>query len=180
MTRAALLALLLAGCSGAPMPAPDAGPIDVGTDAGPDAFIALTADFEGYTSWQSYTIADPSSPIWNRTVWINQLPAHGATEFAQGTIIVRRFPDPTSATGYTQHAMAKRGAGFNGQDGGAHGWEWFELADGDAGVQIVWRGADQPDGGAGYNASAQTCNQCHGQFGANDFVQSAPLQLSGF
>src|SRR6185437_11748390 len=131
--------------------------VDAGTDAG--TFIALAGDFDGFQDWPSFTITDPNSAIWNRTVWINAFPPHGATAFPIGTKIVRRFVDPTSATGYTLHAMAKRGGGFNAQDGGAHDWEWFEITASDAGsVSIVWRGEDQPDGGPTYNGSNQTCN----------------------
>jgi hypothetical protein len=123
-------------------------------------------------------IEDDAGAIWDRTVWINHLPPEGAAEFPAGTIIVRRFPDPTSLnTGFTQHAMAKRGGGFNAQDGGARGWEWFEIADEDGGASIVWRGGDSPDGGFTYNASGLSCNQCHTDAAANDFVETAALQL---
>ena len=181
--KRALVLLLLAGCAGSSGPSDAGAPFDAGSDAGADAgsFIALAGDFDGFRGWQQYVVQDPTSSIWDRTVWISDLPPHGASAFPVRTRIVREFVDPTSATGYTLHAMAKRGGGFNAQDGGAHGWEWFEITDNDGGdVSIVWRGEDQPDGGPTYNGSNQSCNQCHVSAEANDYVQTPALQLSGF
>ena len=121
--KRALILILLAGCAGTPGPSDAGAPLDAGADAGLDAgsFFALAGDFDGFRNWQEFTVADPNNAIWDRFVWISALPDHGSTEFPVGTRIVRQFADPTSATGYTLHAMAKRGGGFNAQDGGAHG-----------------------------------------------------------
>jgi hypothetical protein len=69
--------------------------------------------------------------------------------------------------------MVKRGANFNG-DGGALGWEWFELQNvDDKRVTITWRGTGPADGDA-YGKGTGGCNGCHAASAFSDFVFSMP------
>ena len=149
-------------------------------------FIALNKDFADYETWQKYEISDgfvsASHLSGPRTVFINKVPPSGSTTFAQGTIIVKQTragdkPD------WDVHAMVKRGGSFNAE--GAAGWEWFDLHHNPDGVPLIrWQGEAAPAGenyASGSGAvSAGDCNGCHKSAKANDFVQSAVLQLSGF
>lgn len=148
-------------------------------------FIALDRDFQGYEAWRLYQFDGDSQgrthPAGPRKVFINQVPAHGAKGFAVGTMIVKEIFEPAPPAHTVTHAMVKRGGGFNAGDGGSLNWEFFELSRSDGGVPAVdWRGI-APPAGRGYPSSiGGTCNSCHGGSAANDFVQSPPLQLSGF
>jgi hypothetical protein len=108
-----------------------------------------------------------------RTVYINEVPAPGATEFPVGTIIVKT----TEADGKI-FARAKRGGTFNSK--GSVGWEWFELIETAKGEIVVkWRGVGPPLGevyGGDPNAG---CNQCHKLAVANDYVLAPGLMLAG-
>lgn len=156
---------LQAACGeAAPAPEPTAG------------FIALTRDLEGYRGWQRFEVGvedlGASHPAGARAVFANRLPAAdaGLTEFPVGTIIVKEQP-------FNIFAMAKRGDGYNAADGGARGWEWFELfRDDQDRVSIIWRGRGPPVGEQ-YGATGETCNGCHGAHSGNDSVRSPALQL---
>lgn len=163
-------ALILLAVVGAAFAA--CGPEELDTGS---SFIALERDFADYRSWTSYDLgpdggiidtAHTSNP---RVVYINRLPDAGATEFPQGTVVVKESPLNT-------FAMAKRGGGYNAS--GAHGWEWFELLrDETSGqVSIVWRGLGPPAGEV-YGKAGQTCNMCHAANVMNDSVLSLPLQV---
>ncbi|HEU4410331.1 MAG TPA: hypothetical protein VFS43_34065 [Polyangiaceae bacterium] len=188
------LCLAAAACGGddddgAP-PAPP-GPIDsvsvacdawaaaAGTGALPavtpsSAFVAFGSDFQGFRSWPSFTL--PGAPdvgggahvAGDRTIYINQVPPAGATEFATGTMIVKAIggADPKL------FAMVKRGEGYNGT--GAVGWEWFEVRElnGDSLMDVEWRGVGPPDGEAYAGNAEGGCNGCHAA-SARDGVLSA-------
>jgi hypothetical protein len=125
-------------------------------------FVAFSGDFEGFRSWPSFTV--PGAPdvsgvhfAGDRVVYINQVPPAGATEFAKGTMIVKA----TGGDDPKLFAMVKRGGDFN--DSGALGWEWFEVKElqGDAFMDIEWRGVGPPDG-ENYAGNAEGgCNGCH-------------------
>jgi hypothetical protein len=169
--QAAFFALLTVGCGAAASQ-------DSGADAGPPEFVARGGDFASYRGWQSYLAGtqdiDSVHVAGQRTVYINRLPPHGSATFPTGTLIVKEID------GGQTFAMAKRGGDFNSQ--GALGWEWFELTSTGGAPVIVWRGVAPSSGsmvGNTYNAGS-TCNDCHQNASANDFVQAPPLQLSNF
>jgi hypothetical protein len=172
VTRALIaIALVFCACGG--------GGGNHATDAGDALFIATFRDFSNYTKWTSYPITDTtaqaaSHPAGNSVVYLNHRPPHGSTTFPIGTIIVKDMPSAART-----FAMAKRGQDYN--DTGAVNWEWFELQDPITDpVTIVWRGLGPP-AGEGYGGAGNTdCNNCHTGAWENDFVQSAPLQLSNF
>ena len=152
---------------------------DLGGDAG--SYLAFASNFVGYRSW-SHAVATadgaPSGVHTNgpMTVYWNKTPPHGSVEFPVGTIIVKET-DP-GVTPAQIFAMVKRGGGYNSS--GAHDWEWFELqAPDDDTVLILWRGVGPPNGET-YGGDPTTCNNCHSQAAANDFVWSTALQLSSF
>lgn len=157
-------------------------------------FVARRDDFAGFSAWPSAVVAETAAQAPHeasvRTVHLNQAPADDAEVFPVGTIIVKTGAggEATGESGTDVHAMVKRGNGFNAD--GARGWEWFELSvdDGDDADDeaplIVWRGADPPEGHS-YgctgddcgDAEALTCNTCHAESVANDFVNSPALTL---
>jgi len=148
-------------------------------------FVALASDFQPYASWTSYYVGDVPDPngvdlSGPRTVYINKLPPHGATEFPVGTMLVKVIetqPDPTT---WQMFALVKRGGGFD-QDG-APNWEWFGLStDATGQVFIDWRGTGPPpDGGYGGITDALSCVFCHVNAKSNDYVQTPALRLSNF
>ena len=146
-------------------------------DAGP-TFIAYARDFQGFDAWTSETFTDATAigsthVAGVRTIYLNQAPPPGATEFPLGTIIVKR----TQADGKI-FAQVKRGGGFNAA--GAVNWEWFELSETPAGVvSYQWRG-DHPPAGEIYGANpTNACNVCHKANAANDYVIAPGLTLAG-
>ena len=171
MSRALLFAGLLA-CTSADDGAPDAGP---------QMFIAIRSDFEGYASWPSYylgTVPPPDAPdlAGPRTTYVNRLPPAGAKSFPIGTIIVKVIEVQPAPETWQLFGMVKRGGGF---DTPADGWEWFGLStDHEGRVAIDWRGdGPPPDGSYGGLAASIGCVFCHIAAKENDFVQTPALQL---
>jgi hypothetical protein len=158
------LALCLAGASGC-------GGGAVGNADTGNQFIAYSADFDGYQSWQSLSFDSPTASgathiAGPRTVYINHAPQPGATTFPLGTIIVK-----VTADGQT-FARVKRGGGFNAAYG-VPDWEWFELYPNT--TSIHWRGYGPPKGEA-YGGDANAgCNMCHKLAAATDYVLSPGL-----
>jgi hypothetical protein len=158
-------ALVVTGCSGG------------GAQPVTGDFVAQNADFKGYQSWTSFTIDDGAAAgsthvAGKRTIYINHLPAAGATEFPVGTVIVKE----TAADGKI-FARAKRGPDYNTT--GAVGWEWFELATKMGVTGMSWRGKGPPSGevyGGDPNAG---CNPCHKLAVNNDGVLTPVLTLAG-
>jgi hypothetical protein len=155
---------LLVGC-GKGAEVPDDGSV----------FLAVASDFSGFESWtsSSYTSTTPTGSTHvsgTRTVYINQAPPAGATEFPIGTLIVK----VTEADGKI-FARAKRGGNFN--SAGARNWEWFELQEGTSGLSIRWHGFGPPAGEMYGGDAKGGCNGCHAAATANDYVLSPALQL---
>jgi len=146
-------------------------------------FLAFDSNFGGFRRWPSFPVpgtseVDSVHVMGPRVEYVNYTPPHGSTAFPVGTIIVKEtavgaLPDRTV------FAMVKRGGDTN--TSGAKDWEWFDLKNvDDTCVTIIWRGVGPPAGetyGGDPNAS---CNSCHLNSKANDFVQSAALQLGNF
>ena len=168
-----LSSLLLVAC-GEPSGAPDAGTA---------AFIALAGDFDGFESWTHYDLGHQVAAgsvhlAGARSVYLNQAPPSGASAFPVGTILVKIVRQEAAAGIADQvFAMAKRGGNFN--DGGAAGWEWFELDPSASPPVLVWRGA-LPPSRKGYGGGAGgACNECHA-ITQNDFVLAPELLLGNF
>ncbi|MDF3067106.1 MAG: hypothetical protein K0R38_2707 [Polyangiaceae bacterium] len=144
-----------------------------------ETFVAFERDFQGFREWpggpfeekaaqgqthyageQRYFIAGPE-------------PEGGEAQFPVGTIIVKQARIDARPEGQL-FAMVKRGGRYNPE--GARGWEWFELAErADHSVAIKWRGVSAPSGEQ-YGADPHgTCNACHGEAKANDYVKSPAL-----
>ncbi|MGC4092559.1 MAG: hypothetical protein QM756_32705 [Polyangiaceae bacterium] len=163
---------LLAACSGS------------GGDAGTTAtqFVPVAESFRGYHSWPSFDVTAEAVVVGIHdgstvTAYMNQLPATGSAEFEQGTMIVKEAVGGTME--HELFAMARRGGNFNSV--GAVGWEWFELenlADGNDGVKVVWRGFGPPIGEVYGGDPNSTCNTCHKA--CTGSVCSSPLQLANF
>jgi hypothetical protein len=173
----ALLALAFTACgSGAGSPQGD-GVDDTGQ------FIAFASSFQGYIEWKhAPAMPEAGAPAdvvhakgpW--TVYWNQDPPHGATEFPIGTIIVKET-DPGVVDPPQIFAMVKRGGNFN--DTGARNWEWFELVRyADETVSITWHGFGPPMGTESYGGDRTVCNNCHSLASAKDFVWSTALRLT--
>ena len=170
--RTLLLALTLA-CGAAASPAP------------PETFVALAGDFAPYASWPSFYVGDVPDPdgvdlSGPRTVYVNQLPAHGAKEFPVGTILVKVVETAEAPESWQMFGLVKRGGGFD--EDGAPNWEWFGLSTDSSGhVSIDWRGTGPPpDGGYGGLGAALGCVFCHANATTNDYVQTPALRLSNF
>jgi hypothetical protein len=167
---AALGAAALSACG-----APGSADSSDGASDG-STFIAFGDDFSHFTAWKSFQddvgpSTDPHT-MGPRTEYINALPPEGATRFPVGTIIVKVIEDTA-----TIFAMVKRGGGFNAD--GAVEWEWFELGDnGDGTYAVQWRGVAPTSSTDPYTKMGNTCNDCHGGFASNDYVESTKLQLS--
>lgn len=155
------LALVLAGC---------------GSGEGDPPFLALTADFADFQSWERLPVedADAAHGAGPRVVYRSERPHRGA--YAQGAMLVKTEGALEDPAAWLIFAMAKRGAGYNAE--GTPGWEWFELTmlDG-ATPAIEWRGPDSPDGST-YGAPSEetgepgpTCNDCHSE--GHDGILSA-------
>jgi hypothetical protein len=163
-------------------------------------FTAFATDFDGFHAWPSgpatpgpdlppvpggdgvdagSIAADGGVHVLPLTVYWNHPPPTGSTKFPVGTIIVKETDEP-DLTARKVFAMVKRGGDFNPT--GAVNWEWFELQNTvDSGVVINWRGYGPSSGSADvYGGNPHICNDCHGVAVSNDYVWSAPLQLSDF
>jgi hypothetical protein len=139
--------------------------------------VAFGPDFQGFRSWSKTTIESAAAGgathvAGNRTVYVNELPPPGATEFPVGTMMVK-----VTETDGKIFARAKRGGTFNAK--WVPGWEWFELVETKAGdVAIRWRGLGPPAGetyGGDPNAG---CNMCHKLAVANDYVLAPGIVLT--
>jgi hypothetical protein len=175
--RSSLVALLAAGCG--PVASDLEGRPDGGAAPGPEeasTFIPFQRDFQSFATWPHVEITGVAVMgnvhlAGKRTIYINQMPGHGQTAFAPGTLIVK-----VMETGEI-FARAKRGGSYNAQ--GARGWEWFELKQVDGEWLIIWRGIAPPAGVCAYGAIVGgACNDCHRAFVDNDFVASAAFDLS--
>ncbi len=103
----------------------------------------FNSSFANYHSWTSYSFDGPSianSPHTSgpRREYLSQKPAHGATSFPVGTIIVKEIGAPPASQD-SVFAMVKVGCGYNSD--GADGWEWYELqVDASGTPSILWDG----------------------------------------
>jgi hypothetical protein len=163
-------------------------------------FNALESDFNDFTSWKvhfrltnKFALApdggvDTVHGEGPRDVYINlgspgqpPCPAAGATEFPQGTILVKVMPQ-ANLVATDVFAQVKYGCGFN--SGGAVGWEWFDLSTaqngGTATPSILWHGATPP-ASSQYGGNPTECNTCHSLMGAdNDSVITSELDIKNF
>ncbi len=179
-----LFAIQASGCKGEP------------TDTS-GQFIAFAGSFNGFHGWNQAP-ATPTDKLTlppgfvasdgggfesdagvhdtgPMTVYWNQTPQSGSTEFPVKTIIVKETNE-TDPTVRQIFAMVNRGADYNAS--GAVNWEWFELKNGaDGAVSIVWRGYG-PQAGEQYGGNAHVCNDCHALAVSNDYVWVSALQLS--
>ena len=155
-------------------------------DAGDEQFVPLPADFAGYESWPSYDLGGADGGATDdagcahvadvpRVAFLNHAPPPGSTSFPVGTIVVKEVHTGAGPSDWAIFAMAKRGGGF-GPGSGCEGWEWYGLADDDAGTHIQWSGLG-PTGSDPY-ASCGPCASCHASATDNDCVLSPQLALS--
>lgn len=144
------------------------------------SFVAFERDFQGFRRWSGGPFEE--KPARGQTHYAGEQryfihgPERRGAEFPVGTVIVKQAVLEARPEGQL-FAMVKRGAGFNAQ--GARGWEWFELSERrDHSVAIIWRGVSAPSGEEYGGDPHGTCNACHGEAKANDFVKSPALQLA--
>ncbi len=148
-----------------------------------ERFVAFERDFQGFRRWeggafeerpargqahhageQRFFIRRPDSAV----------RAGAGGGFAVGTVIVKEARLSARPEGQL-FAMVKRGGGYNAE--GATGWEWFELWEREDGsVAIKWRGMSAPSGEQ-YGADPHgSCNGCHREASASDFVMSSAVR----
>lgn len=146
------------------------------------SFVALARDFSGFRQFGQLSLGErPGQGETHKggkfVAFVNSLPKPGVKEFPVGTIIVKENVSEETADGEPRKlfAMVKRGAGFNAE--GAHGWEWFELAENERGVAIQWRGVGAPNGESYGGDPMGSCNGCHEMAFKNDYVLSSALKL---
>jgi hypothetical protein len=148
-------------------------------------------EFVGVSHWTHFDRgADPvhlDDPTGHAEVWIDHLPAHGATSFPVGTHIVRAMGEGDDPTTWEAHGLVKVGGDFNAD--GAVGWEYCGLdasrdASGDLAFATRWHGVGPPDGDgyahAGDAGPVLGCNHCHGAATWNDSILGPELTLSDF
>jgi hypothetical protein len=155
--------------------------------APPSTFVAFARDFASFRAWERHPIEGAMLPIGTAPgpafVYASRRPARGEHRWPIGSMLVKTIEngDPS---GWTIHAMAKRGVPFNGA--GAAGWEFFELRWGEDGeLAIVWRGLGPPSGhgyaamgrDAGSEAIPLVCNDCHAAAWQSDGVLTPALRL---
>jgi hypothetical protein len=146
--------------------------------------------FPTFTSWTQFDRGvdpvHPDDPTGHATVYIEQLPPHGATQFPDGTRIVRVMGVGDDPTQWEAHAMVRVGGTFN--TGGALGWEFYDLSltrdpMGGIAATVIWHGEGPPDGD-GYadpdGGAVLGCNHCHGVATWNDSVLGTELTLTSF
>jgi hypothetical protein len=170
---------VVGGCSSSTLPDADAGCTEF------DPAGSATA-FDNFCNWNQAVAtndedaSDGLHGIGPLKVYWNQSPRHGASAFPVGTIIVKESQgqDPTQRTAF---AMVKRGCGFNSENGGANGWEWWSLADnGNCTMTLLWRGVQAPAAESYSGMPVGNCNGCHTMVVDNDSVWDSALQLSRF
>jgi hypothetical protein len=173
----ALVVLLASGGCG--------GPDGAGGEP-PATFIALAADFRGFTGWAlRFEATGAALPIGvdpgPTYVYAREAPPSDATRFPVGTIFIKSV-EVGARTEWAIHAMVKRSAAaFN--TSGAVGWEFFELGltASDEPV-ILWRGEGPPSGlgyaltpGADAGVVELVCNDCHAAAWTSDAVMTPEL-----
>jgi hypothetical protein len=145
----------------------------------PASFVAFERDFQGFREWPGGTFEElpargQTHYAGDQRYFIHGPERSGAT-FPVGTVIVKQARLEARPEGQL-FAMVKRGGEYNGQ--GARGWEWFELVEReDQSVAIKWRGVGAPAGEQYGGDPHGTCNTCHREAKANDFVKSPALAL---
>jgi len=156
-------------------------------DAGDDQFVAITQDFAGYESWQSYDLGGDDGGATDdagcahvanvpRVAFINEIPPHGSTSFPVGTIIVKEIHTGATPADWAVFGMVKRGGDY-GAGSGCPGWEWYGLTDDDdGGTRIQWSGS-QASGTDPY-ANCGPCAGCHSAAQTNDCVLAPEMSLS--
>lgn len=144
------------------------------------SFIAFERDFQGFRRWSGGAFEE--LPARGQTHYAGEQryfirgPERRGPEFPVGTLIVKQALLEARPEGQL-FAMVKRGAGYNAS--GAQGWEWFELSERpNHSVAIKWRGVSAPTGEEYGGDPHGSCNTCHGEAKANDFVKSPALQLA--
>lgn len=143
----------------------------------PTTFVALERDFQGFREWPGGAFEElpargQTHYAGDQRYFIRGRPRIGA-EFPIGTVIVKQARLEARPEGQL-FAMVKRGGEYN--RAGAQGWEWFELAERpDGSVAIKWRGVGAPDGEQYGGDPHGSCNSCHQEAKANDFVRSPAL-----
>lgn len=144
-----------------------------------DSFVAFERHFQGFREWDSGSFEE--LPARGQTHFAGQqryfisAPARAGREFPVGTVIVKQAELQARPEGQL-FAMVKRGGRYNAA--GALGWEWFELAErDDQSVAIKWRGVGAPSGESYGSDPHGSCNSCHVDAKANDFVKSPALAL---
>ena len=145
----------------------------------PRGFVAFERDFQGFRAWPGGAFEElpargQTHYAGEQRYFINEARRQGP-EFAVGTVIVKQARLEARPEGQL-FAMVKRGGQYNAR--GALGWEWFELTErDDASVAIKWRGVNAPSGEQYGTDPHGTCNECHREAQANDFVKSPALAL---
>jgi hypothetical protein len=173
----ALAFVVVAACDGGAMP------LDASTDGA--AFVAESADFEGFQSWERIPLPHPTVPIeahaGSAFVYVSQRAPAGATRYPRGTMMVKTIESGTDPRGWTVHAIARRGEPFNPI--GAVGWEFFGLQLHEDGRPVIlWRSDGSGDGHdyggvlPGESTEA-TCNDCHSVAWQDDSVLTPELSL---
>jgi hypothetical protein len=192
------LATFSPGCGSSGGDAIDGG--DDGSGSTCTQFIASESAFNNFTSWKvqyhltTKVVLAPDGGVDTvhgqgpRDVYVNlgspgqpPCPAEGATEFPQGTILVKVMPQ-TNLMATDVFAQVKRGCGVNA--GGAEGWEWFDLLTDQNGgpkdASILWQGYSPP-ASSQYGGNPTECNVCHAAMGAgNDSVITSELDIKNF
>jgi hypothetical protein len=162
------------------------GAISCGPEASGGTFIAFDRNFEGFQSWERFSLGDsalPGHPPGPRFAYLNRRPPRGATEYPVGTVLVKTVEAGTPQQ-WELFAMVKRGGDYNAM--GAVGWEWFLLRlDAGGKPYVLSRGINPSSDGHGYGAgvaTGPTCNSCHANAAAatTDHVLSPQLEPSNF
>jgi hypothetical protein len=142
-------------------------------------YVAFERDFQGFREWDGGAFEE--RPARGQTHYAGEQryfihgPEREGAEFPVGTMIVKQARLEARPEGQL-FAMVKRGGQYNPE--GARGWEWFELAEReDHSVAIKWRGVSAPSGEQYGGDPHGTCNVCHAEAKANDFVKSPALAL---
>ena len=145
----------------------------------PQTYVAFERDFQGFRAWKGGAFEEKPARgqthyAGDQRYFIRGAERHGK-EFPVGTVIVKQARLEARPEGQL-FAMVKRGGQYNAK--GARGWEWFELTEReDKSVAIKWRGVSAPNGEQYGGDPHGSCNTCHGEAKANDFVKSPALAM---